>query len=67
MSRDLDWRDELSAHSVEIDGDRDLLLLFSEALPCELFLSLLLVHPFEVDIREVCLQSLSELETVFFS
>lgn len=66
MSGDLDRRNELSSHGVEVDWDRDLLLFLGETLPRKFFLSLLLVHPLEVNVRKVGLKSLSQFEAVLF-
>lgn len=66
MGVDLDWRDQNAAHGVEIHRDLDLLgSIFSDALLGELFLSLLLVDPLEVDVGQVGLQLLSQSEALF--
>ena len=67
MSCNLDWGDQVSAHGVQVDWDLNgLLVHVCYALSCHLCLTLLDVHPLEIDARQVCLQLFSKLEAFIF-
>lgn len=63
MSVNPDGGKEVPAHGVEVEWDRDeLVVLFELAQLLELLLALLLVHPLEVNVGKIGLKLLSKLE-----